>query len=100
LKEEALDRTLWRSRLGRGYGPVVRQTTEWMSYCGIGKTIVVASHHIHKTYVSEEAKWKFALYATDFYIQLRSVCNCQLSISFITYNVCECMQQSALSVAD
>jgi hypothetical protein len=28
LKEEALDRTLWRSGLGRGYGPVVRQTTE------------------------------------------------------------------------
>jgi hypothetical protein len=28
LKEEALDRTLWRSRFGRGYGPVVRQTTE------------------------------------------------------------------------
>ena len=28
LKEEALDRTLWRSRFGRGCGPVVRQTTE------------------------------------------------------------------------
>jgi hypothetical protein len=28
LKAEALDRTLWRSRFGRGYGPVVRQTTE------------------------------------------------------------------------
>jgi hypothetical protein len=28
LKEEALDRTLWRNRFGRGYGPVVRQTTE------------------------------------------------------------------------
>jgi hypothetical protein len=28
LKEEALDRTTWRSRFGRGYGPVVRQTTE------------------------------------------------------------------------
>jgi hypothetical protein len=27
-KEEALDRTLWRTRFGRGYGPVVRQTTE------------------------------------------------------------------------
>jgi hypothetical protein len=27
LKEEALDRTLWRTRFGRGYGPVVRQTT-------------------------------------------------------------------------
>jgi hypothetical protein len=31
LKEEALDRTLWRTRFGRGYGPVVRQTTEWMT---------------------------------------------------------------------
>jgi hypothetical protein len=28
LKEEALDRTLWRTRFGRSYGPVVRQTTE------------------------------------------------------------------------
>jgi hypothetical protein len=28
FKEEALDRTLWRTRFGRGYVPVVRQTTE------------------------------------------------------------------------
>jgi hypothetical protein len=28
LKEEALDRTLWRTRFGRDYGPVVRQTTK------------------------------------------------------------------------
>ena len=28
LKEEALDRTMWRARFGRGFGPVVRQTTE------------------------------------------------------------------------
>jgi hypothetical protein len=28
LKEEALDRTLWRTRFGRGYGPSVRQTAE------------------------------------------------------------------------
>jgi hypothetical protein len=27
-KEEALDRTMWRARFGRGLGPVVRQTTE------------------------------------------------------------------------
>jgi hypothetical protein len=26
LNEEALDRTLWRTRFRRGYGPVVRQT--------------------------------------------------------------------------
>jgi len=28
LKEETLDRSLWRTRFERGYGPVVRQTTE------------------------------------------------------------------------
>jgi hypothetical protein len=28
LKEEALDRTMWRTRFGRGLGPVVRHTTE------------------------------------------------------------------------
>jgi len=27
-KEEALACTLWRTRFGRGFGPVVRQTTE------------------------------------------------------------------------
>ena len=26
LKEEALNRTMWRARIGRGFGPVVRQT--------------------------------------------------------------------------
>ena len=29
LKEEALDRTIWRARFGKGFGPVVRQTTKW-----------------------------------------------------------------------
>jgi hypothetical protein len=28
LKEEALDRTMWTARLGRGFRPVVRQTTK------------------------------------------------------------------------
>jgi len=28
FKEEALVRTMWRARFGRGFGPVVRQTTE------------------------------------------------------------------------
>jgi len=27
-KEEALDRTMWRARFGRAFGPVVRQTTK------------------------------------------------------------------------
>jgi len=29
LKEEATDRTLWRTHFGRGYGPIVRQNMEW-----------------------------------------------------------------------
>jgi hypothetical protein len=29
LKEEALDRTIWRARFGRGFGLVVRQITKW-----------------------------------------------------------------------
>ena len=28
LKEKAQDRTLWRTRFGRGYGPVPRQARE------------------------------------------------------------------------
>ena len=28
LKEEALDRTMWRNRFGRGFGPVVSQITD------------------------------------------------------------------------
>jgi hypothetical protein len=31
LKEEAIDRTVGRARFGRGFGPFVRQTTEWMN---------------------------------------------------------------------
>jgi hypothetical protein len=31
LTEEALDRTVWRTCFGSGYGPVVRQTTESMN---------------------------------------------------------------------
>jgi hypothetical protein len=28
LKEKDLDRTMWRAHFGRGFGPVVRQTTK------------------------------------------------------------------------
>jgi hypothetical protein len=31
LKEGALVRTVWRARFGRGFGPVVRQTTKGMN---------------------------------------------------------------------
>jgi hypothetical protein len=31
LKEEALNRNMWRARFGRGFGPIVRQTTKRMN---------------------------------------------------------------------
>ena len=34
LKEDALDRTMWRDGFGRGFGPVVRQTAKRMNYDG------------------------------------------------------------------
>jgi hypothetical protein len=32
LKQEALDRSMWTARFGRGFGPVVGQTTKLMKY--------------------------------------------------------------------
>ena len=32
MKEESLDRTLWRTRFGRGYGPVKRQSAKLIRY--------------------------------------------------------------------
>jgi len=43
LKKEALDRTMWRARFGRGFGPVVRQTiNEWMNNPS-GRTVGLGS---------------------------------------------------------
>ena len=36
LKEDALDRTLWRTRFGRVYGPVIRQNEEWKNRSSSG----------------------------------------------------------------
>jgi hypothetical protein len=45
LKEEALDRTTRRARFGRGFGPVVRQTTKCMNGCE-NKQILVTENGI------------------------------------------------------
>jgi hypothetical protein len=39
FKEEALDHTLWRTRFGRGYVPVVRQTAKRMK-CVIACNVI------------------------------------------------------------
>jgi hypothetical protein len=36
LKEGAQDRTLWRTQFRRGYGPVARQTTTYLTSCKTG----------------------------------------------------------------
>jgi hypothetical protein len=43
LKEEALYRAKWRARFGRGFGPVVRQTTKWMNEPRVTWTCVTAA---------------------------------------------------------
>jgi hypothetical protein len=43
LKGEALDRTMWRARFGRGFGPDVRQTTERMNETFFLRSL--ESHH-------------------------------------------------------
>ena len=40
LKEEALHRTIWRHRFGGGFGPVIRQNTERMTFITYKKEIV------------------------------------------------------------
>jgi hypothetical protein len=35
LKEEALDRTVWRAHFGRGFGPVIRQTAKSTTFFGL-----------------------------------------------------------------
>jgi hypothetical protein len=37
LKEEALDRTMWRAHFERGFGPVARQTTKLMNEFYVNK---------------------------------------------------------------
>jgi len=40
LKEEALDRTMWRNRFGGGFEPVVRQNIEWINETSIKEGVM------------------------------------------------------------
>jgi len=44
--EKALDRSRWRTRLGEGFAPVVRQTTEWYLACSAIDMKINKSEHI------------------------------------------------------
>ena len=45
LKEEALNRTMWRHRFGGGFRPFVRQNTEWMNEWLILLKLIFQSVH-------------------------------------------------------
>jgi hypothetical protein len=47
FKEEGMDRTMWRARFGRGFGPVVRQTTKLMNYSRNNKYHLAMHHYVH-----------------------------------------------------
>jgi hypothetical protein len=50
LKEEALDRTMWNPRFGRGFGPVVRQTAKLINIKSHGVIYHSAVHFIRKSH--------------------------------------------------
>ena len=51
LKGEALDRTLWRTASGRGYGPIIRQATELISEC-LMRLSAANGHHRRETAIT------------------------------------------------
>ena len=62
LKEEALDCTLWRNRFGGGFGPVVRQNTEWMNENKNSSYLFVPLSHYFATYSPPQMKhWSMCL---------------------------------------
>jgi hypothetical protein len=55
LKEEAQDRTLWRTFFGKGYGPVLRQTAELVSF--ILKQILVVQEGTVDVNSTRSSSW-------------------------------------------
>ena len=55
LKEEALDRTMWRNRFGRGFGPVVWQITDDDDYF-TGDEAYPLSEDLMKVYLGQHPK--------------------------------------------
>ena len=50
LKKGTLDRTMWRARFGRGFGPVVRQNTKWMNELNGWSFLLHGFVHPHGTW--------------------------------------------------
>jgi hypothetical protein len=75
LKDEALDRTMWRAGFGRGFGPVVRQTAKWMNEYWLTYKIYLTRHRFH---------WlKDTKVAEKLAICIYSVCGNKLSLDYL-----------------
>jgi hypothetical protein len=70
LKEEALDRTMWRSRFGRGFGPVVRQTAKLIA-------VTLAQQHTDTALLCSHCKNGYGN-APQCYV-VNSVCICMFN---------------------
>jgi len=87
LKEEAVDRTLWGNRFGRGYGPTVRQSTEWIlrTILCLLRTIISrlekmreAQVHILEHHFGNDTLWCRVYVHENWEVDLRRVWNgCQ-----------------------
>ena len=82
LKEEALDRTMWRNRFGGGFGPVVRQNTEWMNENG--RSVALTTYPILASRLKEEYSYTSVppldeLYRLFLLILLRILFSCENS---------------------
>ena len=69
MREEALDRTLWRTRFVRGYGRVVRQTTNRFNFHEI---------HISKLYVNVKTilnSFSFLSYKANLFLLIQRFMN-------------------------
>jgi hypothetical protein len=69
LKEEALDRTLWRTSFGRGYGPNVRQTAEWKALIHAMTAVACTRHKgyhllLHRWGPASIRAWKYVEHPT------------------------------------
>ena len=65
LKEEALDCTLWRTRFGRGCGPVVRQDEWWFqltAYGNFASFLQITCNESRRPEGGFSWQWEFTVY--------------------------------------
>jgi hypothetical protein len=67
LKEEAIDCNGWRTRFGKGYGPVARKTTQGRVHTNIGHTLLQKANTVTvmRAFIAKNVKiWFLGRYVT------------------------------------